>query len=128
MKEILFRGKTELGKWVYGSLVIAKDYNDITAIFPVDVHLYSHGETDGWEEVIPETVGQYTGLMDRNGRRIFEGDILESVIRRVGKGPVHRILVEDIRSCKQLALYVSQYEIAGNIHDNPELWEVKYEG
>lgn len=86
-----------------------------------------HGETDGWEEVIPETVGQYVGLLDRNGNKIFEGDVVESAIRRVGKGPVHRMLVDDIRNCLQLALYGPQYEIAGNIHDNPFLCEVKYE-
>ena len=75
MREILFRGKNIVtGEWVYGYLVEGTDgiYNTpITVIFPVDVPLYSYGETGGWVKVDPESVDQSTGLDDANGQKIF---------------------------------------------------------
>ena len=69
MREILFRGKrTDNGKWIYGNycyaeLIDKSGYEDLIIEQPAD------GET---RRVIPKTVGQYTGLTDKNGRRIFE--------------------------------------------------------
>ena len=71
MREILFRGKrTDNGEWVYGSLEISEDGLDCNKNVYYIIDAYGNGE-----EVIPETIGQYTGLNDKYGNKIFEGDI-----------------------------------------------------
>lgn len=118
MKEILFRGKTtDNSKWIYGSLIQAKDYCCILEDEDDDL-----GTIDGKATpVIPETVGQYIGITDCRCNRIFEGDILESKLKRTPDKLGALIIVSDIRNCKNIWLLVSQYFVTGNIFDNPEL-------
>jgi hypothetical protein len=120
MRDIIFRGKTVCdGDWVYGGIT----WN------PSRKKFFIH--TD-WEEakVIPETVGQYTGLTDKNGTKIFEGDIIgaEDVtfeIRWRGYVSCFTIYKKDVPY--PLAPVekgiVRNYEVIGNIYDNPELLE-----
>ena len=122
MREILFRGKTFCdGDWVYGGIT----WNSSRKKFFI--------HTD-WEEakVIPETVGQYTGLTDKNGKKIFEGDILEGDLEdSLDPGAKWRseiIWGKFGWNCKgnKISLPMDECdiregEVIGNIHDNPEL-------
>ena len=120
MREILFRGKTELGRWIEGDLLQYLGYGK--------VHIVRHCLGAGGQEVIPETVGQYTGLTDKNGKKIFEGDIVTN-----HKGDIGRVtwyeeycafMIYSITENKVYWLFDNDFsliEIIGNIHDNPEL-------
>lgn len=147
MREILFRGKRlDNGKWVQGFLVIwGNDYY----IAP-DINAYTSmgGRGKGrcmmfghYYQVLPETVGQFTGLIDKNSKKIFEGDIIKIVpdydysddysISKVYS--YNGILCVDYHGddFDSTALgFLDDYlpdgdfEVIGNIHDNPELLEV----
>ena len=131
MREILFRGKTRSDKWVYGSLISAEGK---TYIFEDDGWTFISvisGTIDGVVQyVFPETVGQYTGLEDKNGTKIFEGDILSidgSIIyTEVAFKDFQWLCV--VRNNEHFKYYrhrlednSSKYEVVGNIYDNPEL-------
>lgn len=140
MREILFRGKrTDNGEWVYGCLIFAPNYNcilqDEEKVHPMDFP-YLNGELgviDGTvTPVDPETVGQYTGLTDKNGKKIFEGDILKSYeyddvffIKYFDTDNYPAFdCVPDVPlcECNGLAFLVNEEgcEVVGNIYDNPE--------
>ena len=115
MREILFRGKTFCdGDWVYGSIT----WN------PSRKKFFIH--TD-WEEakVIPETVGQYTGLTDKNGTKIFEGDILHAAqgnfVVRWSESICSFVAGEKerMRPCMNSGT-MNCCEVIGNIFDNSE--------
>lgn len=131
MREILFRGKRiDNGEWAYGSFlqVEHEDGSFTTAVF-------SKKDAGGDAEVAPSTVGQYTGLTDKNGKRIFEGDILKSHYDSLFPDDVTFELVvfcdsawciqqkgfEPAPACADMISELS--EVAGNIYDNPELLE-----
>lgn len=128
MREILFRGKRKNnGKWVYGNLFIPDNPDTPTQICTgTDVVRIFY-------DINPETVGQYTGLTDKNGTKIFEGDICEFTNADGEKTPYkvlwdfHRWLVQ--MGCENIYPddldedFAGWAEIIGNIHDNPELLE-----
>lgn len=136
MREILFRGKDdESGKFVYGYYGLERDmrYEGDFLLKPAIT----------WEEngvmmhsfVIPETVGQYTGLTDKNGTKIFEGDIvkhsqqyLSGTVISVGVVKFYKSycgwLISDSTNGRANMFLVNQHtsvEVIGNIYDNPEL-------
>lgn len=130
-REILFRGKrTDNGEWVEGNLFIP-DYPDK----PTEICLGTNIVRITYE-VIPETVGQYTGLTDKNGKKIFEGDVLEFtnndnekslyLIEWDGISSSYKIWTPE-KYCDDCDYWNrDRFEIIGNIFDNPNL--IKQEG
>lgn len=131
MREILFRGKRiDNGEWAYG--YYSKHQTGKIFIRCIGMSCLGSYEVD------PRTVGQYTGLTDKNVKKIFEGDIVSRVSfigmgYREEQGEVVYRAPEFLADCKHhRVMTFSQYnpenrnfEVIGNIHDNPELLEVK---
>lgn len=131
MREILFRGKRkDDGEWIEGSLL---NFRENTYIIPHDSE-YCYDDTEKlafdveYFEVLPETVGQYTGLTDKNGKKIFENDIFQA-LKPVSCGEYpNKFCIIDIRITSTFTWSsIRQSEIIGNIHDNPELLKGKSE-
>lgn len=126
MRDVLFRGKrVDNGEWVYGFLVEAlncvTDKNE-TFIIEQDATYFTYGEFACVVKVKPETVGQFTGLTDKNGNKIFEGDIVESPNGTQGfiewQNAECAFLVNIGDDWQTMDDY--PYEVIGNIYDNAE--------
>ena len=138
MREILFRGKrVDNGEWVEGDLVqgikkqagMAFIWSESSAPFPLDVFEF---------KINPATLGQYTGLTDKNGKKIFGGDVVEQnwydynepiaesfgVVVYCESNCSFSVMdanenrIVPLGSCHA---YHWEAEVIGNIHDNPEL-------
>lgn len=131
MREILFRGKDFSGtlshSWIFGSLDTTEKE------CPSIIYLDRFGNRCRIF-VDPKTVGQYTGLTDKNGKKIFEGDILKNIendgsgeivdiyyggcsFRYSYNNSIYGYVVDDIEE----GIITDEFEVIGNIYDNPEL-------
>ena len=124
MREIKVRGKCMCSdEWVYGDLIHKRHDRDALMI---------QDEKGLGSDVVPESVGQFTGLLDKNGKEIYEGDIIksENVSHYVRYIEDQAMFVANIISKNPLVDYCSIFQtwidkynkvVIGNIHDNPEL-------
>ena len=136
------------GSFVYGSLLISNDRYYICVSAMCKINCCINNGMTSMIEVIPESVGQFTGLTDKNGKNIFEGDVVKVVVKRdiYDRNDVREekgLIGYDAIGMLSLILYFHNdepvysdvfnelslsncvqdfhFEVIGNIHDNPEL-------
>ena len=123
MRRILFRGKNLFGKWIEGDLLQYLVYGKM--------HIARNSWGAGGQEVDPETIGQYTGLTDVNGNKIFEGDIVwdnyeeERGIVQWDNDTARFIITCSTFTVDFDSVCGEELEIVGNVYDNPELIKEK---
>lgn len=130
MREILFRGKrVDNGEWVYGFISKTRRLNKTDRnIEELTYHITDWVDKMILEQVEPESIGQFTGLLDKNGSKIFEGDILISTF--YDDKEVKKMKVVYVRECASFRLnsiedndewtmaWTNKNEIIGNIHED----------
>lgn len=143
MRQIKFRGLSVFRKeWVYGYYAYLENKNGWMVdpnIVGIKKHIIFHGkladpiDRDGYlhfasyTEVVPETVEQFTGLLDKNGKEIYDGDVVSYSAMRQGMSPAVVKWSDDggywkLESKLPCLLHrADKAEVIGNIHENPEL-------
>ena len=130
-REILFRGKrTDNDEWIYGDLRHISDGHGGYILCIVDNTNGRNNDVTGFK-VIPETVGQYTGLTDKNDVKIFEGDIVrydanyhDMVISYDVEnwgGWLYEDMDDNMQAYSIYEFNLKDIAVIGNIYDNPEL-------
>ncbi|EAE6298695.1 hypothetical protein BFE06_11545 [Listeria monocytogenes] len=135
MREIEFRGKTAGAEgFVYGKLLAPLASGNAYIAYDVN-EVGSFAYISRSEKVDPETVDQYTGLKDKNGKKIFEGDIVINSKGQIGyiaflvqeagfvvvlKNSDYRLGHRNTNECYEKATH---HKVIGNMHENPELLE-----
>ena len=143
MREIKFRGKGVNGEWSFGNLTILK-----RKVGRVEAGCYiSNAMGMPFAYLVrPETIGQYTGLKDKDGREIYEGDVIRTEVKKFAQLGVQFSKIEYMGS-ELAAKYIKSdpvelhhftigdgihsmwwntlSKVIGNIYDNPELLEAK---
>ena len=147
-REIKFRGKRiDTGEWVVGNLVMVCNGETLKR-YPCIVISYNHDSFD-WHEVHPDSVGQFTGLNDKNGKEIYEGDILEftesdlwlygnrspvdfyrgsfycTMLYDLTMAPLFEMPTvynpNDYPNNTEKSLWIADCDVIGNVFENPEL-------
>lgn len=122
-REIKFRGKNESNQFIFGDLIQYE--NGDTAIFEKKITRYGYEATQisNRTKVDKETIGQFTGLHDKNGKDVYENDLV------LVNGQIYEVVYVKgmfaigIKGCGYVPLKNVIFEIIGNIYDNKDLLE-----